>query len=103
MHLEELRRMNVSFNITSDTATIDGPNHLQGAAVVATDLRAAAALIIAGLVAEGITKVSKLEYLDRGYANFDKKLQALGAKVIRLDVDKYSQEEIESRLEEVGS
>ncbi|MDK7302460.1 MULTISPECIES: UDP-N-acetylglucosamine 1-carboxyvinyltransferase [Aerococcus] len=103
MHLEELRRMNVSFNITSDTATIDGPNHLQGAAVVATDLRAAAALIIAGLVAEGITKVSKLEYLDRGYANFDKKLQALGAKVIRLDLDKYSQEEIESRLDEVGS
>ena len=84
-HLEELKRMGANFRVSGNVAYIDGVLGLQGAEVSATDLRAAAALIIAGLVAEGVTKVYHLEFLDRGYHNFHKKLQALGANVERLD------------------
>ena len=85
MHMEELRRMNAEFKVEGQTLVIYGQTELQGAEVAATDLRAAAALIIAGLVSKGYTRVTHLEYLDRGYYEFHKKLQALGADVERID------------------
>jgi len=63
---------------------IEGPVQLQGAEVMATDLRAAAALILAGLVSEGITRVTKLHHLDRGYVDFHGKLASLGANIERI-------------------
>ena len=85
MHMEELRRMNADFKIEGQTVLLHGNTELQGAEVAASDLRAAAALIIAGLVSEGYTRVTNLKHLDRGYYEFDKKLQALGADVERID------------------
>lgn len=85
MHMEELRRMNADFKIDGQSLVIYGPTNLQGAQVAATDLRAAAALIISGLVAEGYTKVTDLKYLDRGYYKFHEKLKALGADIERVD------------------
>ena len=61
---------------------LTGPSDLQGAEVSATDLRAAAALILAGLAAEGVTRVTELSHLDRGYVNFHGKLAALGADIV---------------------
>ncbi|MBL1227201.1 UDP-N-acetylglucosamine 1-carboxyvinyltransferase [Enterococcus sp. BWR-S5] len=84
-HLEEMLHMNAEVQIDGNVAIINGGKKLQGAAVNATDLRAAAALILLGLRAEGVTRVSHLEYLDRGYYEFHKKLQALGAKVERVN------------------
>ncbi|MDT2815590.1 UDP-N-acetylglucosamine 1-carboxyvinyltransferase [Vagococcus carniphilus] len=86
-HLEEMKRMGAKFRVSGNVAYIDGVLGLQGAEVSATDLRAAAALIIAGLVAEGVTRVHHLEYLDRGYYKFHKKLQALGANVERINTN----------------
>lgn len=85
MHMEELRRMNANFKVEGPSLVMYGPTKLQGAEVAATDLRAAAALILSGLCAEGYTRVTHLEYLDRGYFEFHKKLQALGADVERVD------------------
>lgn len=84
MHVEEFRRMNAPAKIDGRSVIIDGPAKLQGAEVAATDLRAAAALILAGLVAEGITRVSELKHLDRGYVDFHKKLASLGAEIERV-------------------
>ncbi|WP_018661169.1 UDP-N-acetylglucosamine 1-carboxyvinyltransferase [Heyndrickxia acidiproducens] len=85
MHVEEFRRMNANAKIEGRSVIINGPCDLQGAEVAATDLRAAAALIIAGLVAKGITRVTELKHLDRGYLNFHLKLAALGADIERVD------------------
>ena len=85
MHLEELRRMNADFKIEGNAAVLNGPTHFSGSEVAATDLRAAAALILAGLVATGITQVTHLEYLDRGYWHFNQKLAALGAEIKRVN------------------
>ena len=90
MHMEELRRMNANFKVEGPSLVMYGPTKLQGAEVAATDLRAAAALILSGLCAEGYTRVTHLEYLDRGYFEFHKKLQALGA-----DVERVNEEELE--------
>ena len=84
MHVEEFRRMNASVKIEGRSVIMEGPSKLQGAEVTATDLRAAAALILAGLAAEGITRVNELYHLDRGYVNFHKKLAALGADIERV-------------------
>lgn len=86
-HLEEMRRMNAHVKIDGNVAIMDGNHELQGAEVYATDLRAAAALVLAGLKANGITRVRNLNYLDRGYYNFHIKLQKLGADVERVDMD----------------
>ncbi|MBS4462700.1 UDP-N-acetylglucosamine 1-carboxyvinyltransferase [Aerococcaceae bacterium zg-B36] len=86
MHFEELRRMGASFKLDRQTAIMYGPSKLTGASVKATDLRAAAALIIAGLTAKGLTRVSELKYLDRGYYKFHEKLQALGANIERVNL-----------------
>ncbi|HDT8176319.1 UDP-N-acetylglucosamine 1-carboxyvinyltransferase [Enterococcus faecalis] len=92
-HLEEMRRMNADLKIDSNIAVINGGNELQGAAVEATDLRAAAALILVGLRANGITRVSNLKYLDRGYYEFHKKLQKLGANVERVNDEKIEEKQ----------
>lgn len=86
-HLEEMRRMNAHVKIDGNIAIMDGNHELQGAEVYATDLRAAAALVLAGLKANGITRVRNLKYLDRGYYNFHIKLQQLGADVERVNVE----------------
>ena len=84
MHVEEFRRMNAGAKIEGRSVFIEGPVNLQGAEVMATDLRAAAALILAGLVSEGVTRVTKLHHLDRGYVDFHDKLAALGADIERV-------------------
>ncbi|MEK5039939.1 UDP-N-acetylglucosamine 1-carboxyvinyltransferase [Sporosarcina sp. FSL K6-3457] len=84
MHVEEFRRMNGAVKIEGRSVIITGPSELQGAEVAATDLRAAAALILAGLMAEGVTRVTELSHLDRGYVNFHGKLAALGADIVRV-------------------
>lgn len=99
MHLEEMRRMNADFKVEGQTVLIHGNTDLQGAEVAASDLRAAAALIIAGLVSKGYTRVTNLSHLDRGYYEFDKKLQALGADVERVTEDEknvFSDAEVEA-------
>lgn len=89
MHVEEFRRMNANIKIEGRSVVLTGPCDLQGAEVAATDLRAAAALILAGLAANGITRVTELHHLDRGYVDFHKKLAALGANIERVvEVDK---------------
>lgn len=84
MHLEEMRKMNAEFQIDGQSAIIRGGNQLEGATVASTDLRASAALILAGLRAEGYTKVVEISHLDRGYYKFHEKLSALGANVERI-------------------
>ena len=84
-HLEEMRRMGAQFRIDSHTAVMTGASVLSGAEVKATDLRAAAALIIAGMVAKGYTRVTELQFLDRGYFEFHEKLRALGATIERVN------------------
>lgn len=85
MHAEEFRRMNADIKIEGRSVIINGPSMLQGAEVAATDLRAGAALIIAGLKADGYTRVTELHHLDRGYLNFHTKLKALGADIERIN------------------
>ncbi|RLQ94749.1 UDP-N-acetylglucosamine 1-carboxyvinyltransferase [Falsibacillus albus] len=85
MHVEEFRRMNADIKIEGRSVIMNGPSQLQGAEVAATDLRAAAALIIAGLKADGYTRVTELKHLDRGYLNFHNKLAALGADIERIN------------------
>jgi len=84
MHVSELQRMGASIMLRGNSATIQGKIKLYGADVMATDLRASSALILAGLVAEGTTKVHRIYHLDRGYENLEKKFQALGADIVRL-------------------
>ncbi|MBB6453978.1 UDP-N-acetylglucosamine 1-carboxyvinyltransferase [Salirhabdus euzebyi] len=84
MHVEEFGRMNGKVKIQGRSAIVEGPVELQGAEVSATDLRAAAALILAGLAADGYTRVTQLNHLDRGYVNIVGKLQQLGADIIRV-------------------
>ncbi|MGV2939518.1 UDP-N-acetylglucosamine 1-carboxyvinyltransferase [Mesobacillus sp. LC4] len=84
MHVEEFRRMNANIKIDGRSVIMNGPSNLQGAEVAATDLRAAASLILTGLVADGVTRVTELYHLDRGYVNFHHKLAALGADIERI-------------------
>jgi len=85
MHVEEFRRMNAKMKIEGRSVIIEGFSELQGAEVAATDLRAAAALILAGLSAHGITRVTELKHLDRGYVDLVGKLASLGADIERVD------------------
>lgn len=88
MHVEEFRRMNANMKIEGRSVIIEGLSELQGAQVQATDLRAAAALILAGLCADGITEVTELQHLDRGYVDFTGKLKRLGADIKRVSTEK---------------
>lgn len=82
-HVDELRRMNANIKVEGSSAIITGPTKLQGAKVKATDLRAGAALVIAGVMAEGITEITGLEHIDRGYSGLVEKLSGLGASIWR--------------------
>jgi UDP-N-acetylglucosamine 1-carboxyvinyltransferase len=84
MHVEEFRRMNGNIKIEGRSAIISGPCQLQGAEVTATDLRAGAALVLAGLVADGHTRVVELKHVDRGYVDLAGKLARLGADIERV-------------------
>ena len=84
MHVQELNRMGCNININGNQATIEGVDRLYGAEVMATDLRASASLILAGLCAEGETKVDRIYHIDRGYERIEEKLNYLGANIIRL-------------------
>ncbi len=83
MHVAELKRMGADIQIEGNTAIVKGGNILSGAPVMASDLRASAALILTGLMAEGETKVSRIYHLDRGYEHLEQKLASLGAKIRR--------------------
>jgi len=85
MHAAELKRMGANIKIDGRSAVVEGVDFLQGAQVKATDLRAGAALILAGMVAEGTTEISDVYHLDRGYVSIEKKLQALGANIKRVE------------------
>jgi len=84
MHVQELNRLGANIQIEGNTAVVKGVRGLSGARVMATDLRASAALVIAGLVAEGETSVERIYHLDRGYEGMESKLQQLGARVERV-------------------
>jgi UDP-N-acetylglucosamine 1-carboxyvinyltransferase len=83
MHVPELQRMGADIVVEGRTAIVRGPSRLTGATVMATDLRASASLVLAGLIADGTTEILRIYHLDRGYDRLDKKLRALGADVRR--------------------
>lgn len=84
-YVDELARMGASIKVEGNTAIIDGVERLTGAVVSAPDLRAGAALVIAGLVAEGYTNVENIEFIERGYENFEDKMRKLGASMAKID------------------
>jgi UDP-N-acetylglucosamine 1-carboxyvinyltransferase len=84
MHAQELQRMGADLSVEGNTVIIRGVERLTGAPVMATDLRASASLVLAGLVAEGVTVVDRIYHIDRGYERIEEKLAQLGAKIRRL-------------------
>ena len=84
MHALEMRRLGADIEISGNTAVVHGVSRLQGATVMATDLRASASLVIAGLVAEGETRIDRIYHLDRGYECIEEKLAQLGARIKRV-------------------
>ena len=84
MHVPELQRMGANISMEGPSAIIKGPNKLSGAPVMASDLRASAALVLAGFAAQGETWVQRIYHIDRGYENFEKKLSTIGARIERL-------------------
>jgi len=96
MHVEEFRRMSANIKIEGRSAIVEGGAKLTGSKVTATDLRAGAALILAGLIAEGETEVNGLHHIDRGYVNLTEKLCALGAQIERISVQPAAAKEEQS-------
>jgi len=86
MHVAELKRMGANIELQGSTAVINGVAKLSGAPVMATDLRASAALVLAGLQAEGMTEINRVYHIDRGYESIDEKLNSLGANIERVKV-----------------
>jgi UDP-N-acetylglucosamine 1-carboxyvinyltransferase len=84
MHCAEMKRMGANIDLQGATARIRGGSVMKGAPVMASDLRASAALVLAGLVAEGKTEINRLYHIDRGYEHLDDKLAALGAQLERV-------------------
>ena len=84
MHVQELQRLGADIEVEGNTAIVKGVDHLDGATVMATDLRASASLVIAGLVARGTTIVDRIYHLDRGYEAIEEKLSKLGARIRRV-------------------
>lgn len=91
-HIDELRRMGAKIKVEGRSAIVSGPTKLQGAKVKASDLRAGAALVCAGLMADGVTEITGLEHIDRGYSQLEEKLTGLGATIWR---EKLTDKEIE--------
>src|SRR5436853_7880367 len=85
MHVSELGRLGADISIEGPSAIVKGGKPLSGAPVMASDLRASAALVIAGLAAKGATQVNRIYHLDRGYENIDGKLKKLGARIERVE------------------
>jgi len=83
MHVGELQRMGANIKVSGNTAIVRGVKHLSGASVMATDLRASASLVLAGLVAKGTTEISRIYHIDRGYESIERKMQSLGAAIKR--------------------
>ncbi|MFU0824461.1 UDP-N-acetylglucosamine 1-carboxyvinyltransferase [Clostridium sp.] len=83
-HIDELKKMGAQVSVEGNLAIIEGVPHLTGAKVKATDLRAGAAMVIAGLIAKGVTEVTSIQHIDRGYPYIEKKFNELGAKIIRV-------------------
>jgi UDP-N-acetylglucosamine 1-carboxyvinyltransferase len=84
MHVSELMRFGADITVEGNSATVKGVKKLSGAPVMATDLRASASLILAGLAAEGETEITRIYHLDRGYESIEKKLAGLGADIQRV-------------------
>jgi UDP-N-acetylglucosamine 1-carboxyvinyltransferase len=84
MHVQELLRLGADIEVEGNTAIVKGVGRLTGANVMATDLRASACLVIAGLVADGETTIDRIYHLDRGYERIEDKLSALGARIRRV-------------------
>ncbi|WP_019153987.1 UDP-N-acetylglucosamine 1-carboxyvinyltransferase [Robertmurraya massiliosenegalensis] len=93
-HIDELRRMNANIKVEGRSAIISGPVQLQGAKVKASDLRAGAALVIAGLIAEGVTEITGVDHIDRGYSHLVEKLEGLGATIWREQLSKEEMEQM---------
>jgi UDP-N-acetylglucosamine 1-carboxyvinyltransferase len=86
-HIDELRRMGANIKVEGRSALINGGEKLQGAKVRASDLRAGASLVVAGLMAKGVTEITGVEHIDRGYSSLESKLKGLGAKIWREKLD----------------
>ncbi len=84
MHAHELQRLGANIQLEGNTAVVQGVPQMSGAPIMATDLRASACLVLAGLVAKGDTIVDRVYHIDRGYENIEEKLGVLGAKIRRL-------------------
>lgn len=84
-HIDELKKMGANIRVEGRTAIIEGSDKLVGAKVIATDLRAGAAMVIAGLIAEGQTEILEIEHIDRGYPHIENKFTALGADIVRVE------------------
>ena len=87
-YVDELTRMGANIKVESNTAIIDGVEKYTGASITAPDLRAGAALVIAGLAADGITTVDDIKYIERGYEDFHLKLQGLGAQIDKVSTER---------------
>lgn len=86
-HIDELKKMGAAIKVEGRTAIIEGQDNLVGAKVIATDLRAGAAMVIAGLVADGVTEILEIEHIDRGYPHIENKFSALGADITRVVIE----------------
>lgn len=86
-HINEIRRMGANITTDERVAVVEGVERLTGASVRATDLRAGAALIVAGLMADGVTEIYNIKYIDRGYDHIEDKLNGLGADIRREKVE----------------
>ena len=84
MHVQELARLGANISLNGDTAIVEGVKELRGAPVMATDLRASVSLVIAGLVAQGVTTVNRVYHLDRGFERIEEKLGNCGAQINRV-------------------
>jgi UDP-N-acetylglucosamine 1-carboxyvinyltransferase len=84
MHVQELARLGADIRLSGSTAVVRGVPRLVGAPIMASDLRASASLVLAGLAAEGVTSVQRIYHLDRGYERMEDKLGALGARIRRV-------------------
>jgi UDP-N-acetylglucosamine 1-carboxyvinyltransferase len=84
MHVQELVRMGANIKVDGKAATVRGPARLSSAAVMCSDLRASASLVLAALVAEGETVIDRVYHMDRGYERFEQKLSGVGAQIQRL-------------------
>ena len=89
MHASEMMRMGANISVEGHTATVHGPSQLSGTTVQASDLRASAGLVLAGLVASGETIIERVYHIDRGYEHIVEKLRAVGADIERIHAPAY--------------